>query len=484
MPAPSPGVAYSITVRAEYPNKPGMLGLITSAIGKCGGDAAAIDVVSTSGGNMIRDFTINTSGEEHSQQVIHSIASIPDVTVSSVSDATFLLHLGGKIEMRSTAPVANREDMSKAYTPGVGRVCMAIHQDRDAVWALTGKSHTVAVVTDGSAVLGLGDIGPEASLPVMEGKALLFKEFGGVDAWPICLDTNDPDEIVAIVKAIAPGFGGINLEDISAPRCFEIEERLKEALDIPVFHDDQHGTAVVVLAGLINALKVVDKKPEDLKTLVLGVGASGTACTKILLSYGVKNIVGFDRQGALCRDRDYQGNQMKEWFAENTNPDNLSGDLDDCIDDADFVLGLAGPDLLNKEQVARMSGDAIVFALSNPNPEIWPEEVPENVRVMATGRTDYPNQINNSLCFPGLFRGVLDVRASDINEEMKIAAAQAIADVIPANHLDPDFIIPSVFDRSVVRNVSRGVAVAAQRSGVARRRRRQTDEVYATMSSR
>ncbi len=483
MTSPSPGVAYSITVRAEYPNNPGMLGLITSAIGRCGGDAAAIDVVSTSDGKMIRDFTINTSGEDHSRSVIESISALPNVTVSSVSDATFLLHLGGKIEMRSTAPVTNRDDMSKAYTPGVGRVCMAIHDDKDAVWALTGKGNTVAVVTDGSAVLGLGDIGPEASMPVMEGKALLFKEFGRVDAWPICLDTNDPDEIVTIVKAIAPGFGGINLEDISAPRCFEIEERLKDALDIPVFHDDQHGTAVVVLGGLINALKVVDKKPDELKTLVLGVGASGTACTKILLSYGVRNIVGFDRQGALSRGRDYEGHPMKEWFAQNTNPDNLVGDIDDFIEGADFVLGLAGPDLLTPEQVSKMSDDAIVFALSNPNPEIWPEDVPANVRVMATGRTDYPNQINNSLCFPGLFRGVLDVRAVDINEEMKIAAAQAIADVIPESHLDPDFIIPSVFDRNVVRNVSQRVAIAAQDTGVARRRRRQTDEVYATMRS-
>ncbi len=484
MEVPSPGVAYSITVRAEYPNKPGMLGLITSAIGELGGDAAAIDVVSINGGNMIRDFTINTSGEEHSREVIESIAMLPDVTVSSVSDATFLLHIGGKIEMRSTAPVATREDMSKAYTPGVGRVCLEIHKNPEAVWSLTGKGHTVAVVTDGSAVLGLGDIGAAASLPVMEGKALLFKEFGGVDAWPICLDTKDPDEIVAIVKALAPGFGGVNLEDISAPRCFEIERRLKEELDIPVFHDDQHGTAVVVLAGLINALKVVDKAPQELKAVVLGVGASGTACTKILLSYGVREIIGFDRQGALSREREYEGNQMKEWFAQNTNPGNVSGAIDDVIDGADFVLGLAGPDLLTPDQVKRMSDDAIVFALSNPDPEIWPEEAPDNVRVMATGRTDYPNQINNSLCFPGLFRGVLDVRASDINEEMKIVAARAIAAVIPASHLDPDFIIPSVFDRNVARNVAQRVAIAAQDTGVARRRRRQTEEVYATMSNR
>ena len=484
MAGPTPGVAYSITIRAEYPNRPGMLGLITSAIGKCGGDAAAIDVVSTNGGRMIRDFTINTSGEDHSRSVIDAIEAIDEVSVNSVSDATFLMHVGGKIEMRSTVPVNTRDDMSKAYTPGVGRVCMAIHDDPEAVWALTGKGHTVAVVTDGSAVLGLGDIGAAAALPVMEGKALLFKEFGRVDAWPICLDTNDPDEIVSIVTALAPGFGGINLEDISAPRCFQIEDQLKERLDIPIFHDDQHGTAVVVLAGLINALKIVGKSPESLKTVVLGAGASGTACTKILLSYGVKDIVGFDRQGALSRDRDYDDNVMKQWFADNTNPDNVSGSLTECIKGADFVLGLAGPDLLDAKQVATMADDAILFALSNPTPEIMPEQVPDNVRIMATGRTDYPNQINNSLCFPGLFRGVLDVRASDITEEMKIAAAQAIAEVIPDEHLDPDFIIPSVFDRTVARNVAQRVGIAAQDSGVARRRRRQTDEVYATMRSR
>ena len=306
----TPGVAYSITVRSEYPNEPGMLGKITSAIGAAGGSAQGVDVVQTSKGKMVRDFTINTSDQDHAEQVVEAIKSVENVKVRSVSDQTFLLHIGGKIEMRSLTPVRTRDDMSKAYTPGVGRVCMAIYDDPAAVWALTGKGHTVAVVSDGSAVLGLGDIGPEAALPVMEGKAMLFKEFGGVDAWPIVLDTQDPDEIVSIVKALAPGFGGINLEDISAPRCFYIEDRLKELLDIPVFHDDQHGTAVVVLAGLINALKIVDKKPQDLKVVVAGVGAAGTACTTILKSYGVTNIIGFDRQGVLDRRRDYGANTM------------------------------------------------------------------------------------------------------------------------------------------------------------------------------
>ncbi len=484
MAGPAPGVAYSITVRAEYPNKPGMLGLITSAIGDAGGDASAIDVVSTSSGMMVRDFTINARSIEHGQEVTEAIAAVEDVSIRTVSDPTFLLHLGGKIEMRSKLAVNTRDDMSKAYTPGVGRVCMAIHDDPEAVWSLTGKGHSVAVVSDGSAVLGLGNIGAAASLPVMEGKALLFKEFGGVDAWPVVVDTQDTEEIISIVKAIAPGFGGINLEDISAPRCFEIEERLKKELDIPVFHDDQHGTAVVVLAGLINALRLVKKQPRDLKVVVAGVGASGTACTKILHSYGVKNIIGFDRQGALSENRDYGDNAMKQWYADNTNPDGFTGSLEEGLKDADVFLGLAGPGLVTPEQIATMTDDAIVFALSNPDPEIWPEDVPENVRIMATGRTDYPNQVNNSLCFPGLFAGVLDVRAREINDDMKIAAAQAIADVIPSNAISEDFIIPSVFDERVAQNVSEAVAHMAQETEVARRRRRrpgmEDDAIYAT----
>ena len=479
----TPGVAYSITVRSAYPNEPGMLGKITSAIGVAGGSAQGVDVVQTSKGEMVRDFTVNTSGHDHAIQVVEAIKSVENVKVRSVSDQTFLLHVGGKIEMQSRVPVTSRDDMSKAYTPGVGRVCMAIHDDPDAVWALTGKGHTVAVVSDGSAVLGLGDIGAAASLPVMEGKALLFKEFGGVDAWPVVLDTNDTEEIIRTVKAMAPGFGGINLEDISAPRCFEIEDRLREELDIPVFHDDQHGTAVVVLAGLINALKIVDKRPQDLRIVVAGVGAAGTACTKILQTYGVKNIIGYDRTGALDRDRDYGDNEMKQWFADNTNPENFSGTLAEGLVGADMLLGLAGPGLVSAEEVSKMSSDAIVFALSNPDPEIWPEEVPDNVRVMATGRTDYPNQVNNSLCFPGLFRGVLDVRASTINDEMKIAAATAIASVIPDSHISEDFIIPSVFDKNVAKRVARGTARAAQETGVARRRQRRGDEVYAAFKT-
>jgi malate dehydrogenase (oxaloacetate-decarboxylating) len=479
----STGPAYSVTIRAEYENSPGMLGKITTIIGDCGGDMAGIDVISATDKKMVRDLTVYASGVEHTQKIIDSVSSIEGVEIRSVSDATFLIHLGGKIEMRSKVPTKTREDMSKAYTPGVARVCMAIYEDPEAVWALTGKANTVAIVTDGSAVLGLGDIGPEASMPVMEGKALLFKELSGVDAWPICLDTQDVDEIVAIVKAIAPGFGGINLEDISAPRCFEIEERLKAELDIPVFHDDQHGTAVVMLAGLINSLAVTGRKPEDIKVVLLGVGASGTACAKIMMSYGVKNIVGFDRQGALTRDRDYSDNRFKQWFADDTNPNNEGGSIGEVLKGADVFLGLSGPGLVTKEDIAGMADDAIVFALANPTPEIAPEELPDNVKVMATGRSDYPNQVNNSLGFPGLFRGIFDVRASEINDEMKLAAARALASVIPEDSLGPDFVIPSVFDANVVTRVSAATAQAAIDSGVARRASRSLEEDAASYTS-
>ncbi len=479
----STGPAYSVTIRAEYENSPGMLGKITTCIGECGGDMAGIDVISATDTKMVRDLTVYASGVEHTQKIIDSVGGMDGVDIRSVSDATFLFHLGGKIEMRSKVPAKTREDMSKAYTPGVARVCMAIYEDPEAVWALTGKANTVAIVTDGSAVLGLGDIGPKASMPVMEGKALLFKELSGVDAWPICLDTQDVDEIVAIVKAIAPGFGGINLEDISAPRCFEIEERLKAELDIPVFHDDQHGTAVVMLAGLINALAVTGRNPEDIKVAVLGVGASGTACAKIMMSHGVKNIVGFDRQGALTHDRDYSDNRFKQWFADNTNPNNEGGTIGEVLKGADVFLGLSGPGLVTKEDIAGMADNAIVFALANPTPEIAPEELPDNVYVVATGRSDYPNQVNNSLGFPGLFRGIFDVRASEINDPMKLAAARALASVIPEDSLGPDFVIPSVFDANVVTRVAAATAQAAIDSGVARRASRSSEDEAASYTS-
>ena len=472
MAARQPGIAHSVTIRAEYANQVGMLGTITSAIGVAGGDIGAIDIVSGGRDAIIRDITVNASDVDHGEEIVEAVRAVDGVKVVNVSDQVFLRHLGGKIEMRSKTPVKTRNDMSIVYTPGVARVSMAIHDDPESVWNLTSKSNTVAVVTDGSAVLGLGDIGPAAALPVMEGKALLFKELAGVDAWPVALDTNDPDEIVHTVKSISAGFGGINLEDISAPRCFYIEERLREELDIPVFHDDQHGTAVVVLAALLNSLKVVDKRMEDLKVVVTGVGAGGLATTSLLITSGVKNILGFDRQGILHRGRDYGDNEAKSWFANATNPDDVKGGIDEAMGGADLFVGLSAPGVITQEHLKLMNRDAIVFAMANPDPEIWPEEAVGHVRVMATGRSDYPNQVNNALCFPGMFRGVLDVRAREINDDMKIAAARAIADGVPDRHLNEEYVMPSIFDTSVVRKVAQAVAAAARKSGVARRRRR------------
>ena len=464
-----PGVAYSITIRASYSNQAGMLGRITSAIGDVGGDIGAIDIVTAGPGPMVRDITVNTRDEPHSREIVKAIRALPDVEVLNVSDQVFLRHLGGKIEIRSKTPVKTRNDMSIVYTPGVGRVSMAIHEDPEAVWTLTSKGNTVAVVTDGTAVLGLGDVGPAAALPVMEGKALLFKELAGVDAWPICLDTTDPDLIVQTVKQLCVAFGGINLEDISAPRCFYIEERLRNEVDIPVFHDDQHGTAVVVMAALLNAEKIVGKKMQDLKVVMSGVGAAGVATARLLISSGVKDIVGIDSQGILHRGREYGDNDTKVWFAAATNPDDLEGGVRDAMRGADLFIGLSAPGVLTVDDVKLMNRDPIVFALANPDPEIWPEEANEHVRVMATGRSDYPNQVNNALCFPGLFRGVLDVRAREINDDMKLAAARAIASAVPDNQLNEDFMMPSIFDTSLVRRVARGVAAAAQATGVARR---------------
>ena len=468
----NPSIAYSITIRAQYPNRAGMLGVITSAIGEAQGDIGAIDTVSSSRNSMTRDLTVNARDVGHGELITSAVRAVPGVRVLSVSDPVFLRHLGGKIEVNSRAPVTTRNDMSIVYTPGVGRVSMAIYHDPAALWTLTGKGNTVAVVTDGTAVLGLGDIGPGGAMPVMEGKAVLFKELAGVDAYPICLDTKDPDEIVNIVKAISPGFGGINLEDISAPRCFYVEERLKDELDIPIFHDDQHGTAVVVLAGLINALKISGKQMQDLKVAVNGVGAGGIACAKMLMTAGCFNIIGCDTQGIVYRGRDNRGNKAKDEFAEISNPDNIEGDLTKALQGADVFLGLSGPNTVTPAMVKDMNDEPIVFAMANPDPEIWPEEAQGIARVMATGRSDYPNQINNALCFPGIFRGALDVRAREINEEMKLAAAHAIAAGVPNSDLNEDFIIPSIFDKNVVRRVAREVAAAAQRTGVARRSRR------------
>ena len=469
-----PAVAYSITVRAEYSNRPGMLGGIASAVGKVGGDIGAVDIVESSRGLMVRDITINARDVAHGQQIADRVGSLRGVRVLSVSDPTFLLHLGGKIEMRSKTALTTRNELSLAYVPGVARVSTAIYDDPSAVWRLTSKGNSVAVVTDGSAVLGLGDIGPAAALPVMEGKALLFKELAGVDAWPICLSTKDPEEIIAVVKHIAPGFGGINLEDISAPRCFYIEERLIEELDIPVVHDDQHCTAVVVLAALYNALRVVDKRLEELKVVVSGAGAAGVATGRILVDAGVSNLIGYDREGILHRGQEYGGHAGKTWYAENTNPQNFRGDLMGAMEGADVFIGLSGPNVLTVEHLTAMNRDPVVFAMANPEPEIRPEEAAPYARVMATGRSDYPNQINNVLCFPGFFRGLLDSQAREVNTDMKLAAARAIAGAVPASQLNEEYIVPSVFDRNVASAVGREVAAAAQRTGAAQRRRRRS----------
>jgi malate dehydrogenase (oxaloacetate-decarboxylating) len=468
---PTPNASYSLTLRVRIQNQPGKLGQITTAIGQAGGDIEGIDIVSVGKDFLIRDITVNAASESHDQEIVEALKMIDGVEVVNISDRTFLMHLGGKIEVVSKMQLKTRSDLSMAYTPGVARVCEAIHKDPEKAFNLTIKKNTVAVVSDGTAVLGLGDIGPAAAMPVMEGKCQLFKEFGGVDAFPICLDTKDPDEIVRTIKAISPAFGGINLEDISAPRCFQIEERLKQELDIPVFHDDQHGTAVVVLAALINALKIVGKKMDEIKVVVNGVGAAGVACSKIVMAAGVKRIIGCDQTGALYEGRAERMNWVKDWYARNTNPDKEKGTIHDVIKDADVFLGLSVPGTIDENDLKNMAADPIVFAMANPVPEIMPEDAAGYVAVMATGRSDYPNQINNVLCFPGIFRGALNCRASQINEEMKLAAANAIAAIITDEELHPDYIIPSVFDRRVGDAVAERVEEAAYETGVARRER-------------
>jgi malate dehydrogenase (oxaloacetate-decarboxylating) len=465
---------YSVVLRVEIDHRPGMLGRVATAIGEAGGSIGAVDLVSLDDAHTVRDFTVDTAGDEHGAAIGRAVDAVDGARLIDTTDRTFLLHVGGKIEQRNKSPLRTRDDLSMAYTPGVARVCTAIAQDRDKAFQYTIKRNTVAVVSDGSAVLGLGDIGPEAAMPVMEGKAMLFKEFGGVDAFPICLATKDPDAIVAAVQAIAPTFGGINLEDIAAPRCFEIEDRLKAALDIPVFHDDQHGTAVVVLAALLNAAKLTQRRLEDLDVLIVGLGAAGIAVAKILLAAGVTRIVGCDSRGALHTARaDYEDGSMppiKRRFAEATNPERRTGGPAEVIDGADLFVGLSGARVMPAAALAAMKDDAMVFAMANPNPEVTPEEAAPYARVIATGRSDYPNQINNVLCFPGIFRGALDVRAREITEEMKMAAARGIASIVSDDELREDYIIPSVFNRDVADAVATAVADQAKAQGTAEAR--------------
>jgi malate dehydrogenase (oxaloacetate-decarboxylating) len=469
---PKPSVSHSFTMRLSYPNVVGMFARIVQAVGKRGGDLGAIDLVASDSKTMTRDVTVRARDDEHMREIVAAIRQVPRVRVVNVSDRVFLLHLGGKISVQNKVPLTTRDTLSMAYTPGVARVCEAIAENRERAYQLTIKGNSVAVVSDGTAVLGLGDIGPEAALPVMEGKAMLFKQFADIDAYPICLRTKDPEAIVSSVAALSVGFGGINLEDISAPRCFEIERQLQERLDIPVFHDDQHGTAVVVLAALINALRLTRRKIESLKIAISGAGAAGVAVTRILLAAGARHIIVCDSAGILHRGRLPDLHPSKAWLVEHANPRDLRGQLADALVGADLFVGVSAPGVVDLKALKRMASDPIVFALANPIPEIMPELAARKARIVATGRSDYPNQINNVLAFPGIFRGALHVRARRITESMKLAAAHALADCIAPKELNPEYIVPSVFNREVVPRVASAVEKAAYKSGVARRPRR------------
>jgi malate dehydrogenase (oxaloacetate-decarboxylating) len=467
----TPSAQYRLMIRANIDDGHGTLAALTAAVGQAGGILDIIELVESTPEGSVRDLMVDATDTEHWTEILAAIGAVPGVEVVDTTDRTFLLHRAGKIEQHNKHRLDSRDDLSMVYTPGVARVCLAIAEDPAKAFQYTIKRNTVAVVSDGTAVLGLGDLGPEAAMPVMEGKACLFKEFADVDAFPICLATRDTDEIVETVMRIAPAFGGINLEDISAPRCFEIEERLKETLDIPVFHDDQHGTAVVVMAALLNAVKLTRRRLEDLNVLVVGLGAAGIAVTKIMQEAGVRNIIGADSRGAVHVKRsDYLDGSMtsiKRWFAEVTNGDCRSGAPADVIEGTDLLIGVSGARAVPAEALAKMNADAMVFAMANPNPEVDPEEAAPHVRIMATGRSDYPNQINNVLCFPGIFRGALDVRAPRITESMKMAAARAIASIVPEDELREDYIIPSVFNRDVAPAVAAAVADEARADGTA-----------------
>jgi malate dehydrogenase (oxaloacetate-decarboxylating) len=465
-----PSASFSATLRVDLENRPGSFALLAEAIADAGGLLDAIDLVRVEHGKKVRDVTVLATDEHHIARIVEAVRALDGVEVEHVSDRTFLLHLGGKLQIASKVQLKTRDDLSMAYTPGVARISRAIADDPEAAWNLTIKQNSVAVVTDGTAVLGLGDIGPEAALPVMEGKAILFKEFGGVDAWPVCLSTTDADEIVKVVSAIAPGFGGINLEDISAPRCFEIEERLRAELDIPVFHDDQHGTAIVVLAALLNALVVVGKRVEDVRVVITGAGAAGAATARMLGSAGVTDLVCCDRHGTLYPGRTGL-DRYKAALAAETNPRALRCSADEALIGADVYIGLSGPGAVTSDGIRSMAGGAVVFAMANPTPEIAPEEIAGVAAVIGTGRSDYPNQINNVLAFPGIFRGALDVRATTITREMELAAARALAGVVEPEHVEADYIVASVFDERVAPAVASAVAAAAEARGVARRGR-------------
>lgn len=458
----------SYTIRIIFSQRGTAFAQVLATITGLEGHVGAIDIVKTEEGRITRDISFDAYDDDHAKQIHQALMALADIEVRYMSDRTFMLHLGGKIEVTPKVAINHRDDLSMVYTPGVARICMAIYEAPEKAFNLTIRKNTVAVVTDGTAVLGLGDIGPEAAMPVMEGKAMLFKKFANVDAFPICLATKDVEEIIKVVKCIAPTFGGINLEDIASPRCFEIEKRLRAELDIPVFHDDQHGTAAVMTAALINALKLVNKKMSDIKVVLNGAGAAGIACTNMLLDLGVKNIIGCDRKGAIYAERP-DLDATKQEYAKRTNPAGERGSVHDVIQGADVFVGLSAPNILSVDDLKKMNKDPIVFAMANPDPEIMPEIAAPHVAIMATGRSDYPNQINNLLAFPGIFRGALDCHASDINREMKLAAAYAIANIIDENTLSRDYIIPSVFNTDVAPAVAAAVIEAARKTGVARK---------------
>jgi malate dehydrogenase (oxaloacetate-decarboxylating) len=458
--AVAPSVSYSITVRLEVPSRGRAVSELTHAVEQAGGAVTALDVSPHSHERLRVDVTCAARDTEHAEAIVEALSRIDGVVLNKVSDRTFLLHLGGKIETHVKVPLRNRDDLSMAYTPGVARVSLAIAANPDDVRRLTVKRNSVAVVSDGSAVLGLGNVGPYAAMPVMEGKAALFKRFAGIDAWPVCLDTQDTDEIVRTVQIIAPAFGGINLEDIGAPRCFEVERRLRELLDIPVFHDDQHGTAIVVLAALTNALRVVGKKLGSVRIAMAGAGAAGTAVLQLLLASGAGDVVVCDDRGAVYQGRAGLSGPLR-WVAEHTNPEGYQGDLAGAVRGADVFIGVSAPNILTGEDVAAMAPDAIVFALANPVPEVDPDAASEHAAVVATGRSDYPNQINNVLAFPGVFRGLLDAQSRAVTDDMLIAAARALAGVVSPAELGPHYIIPSVFHPDVASAVAAAVRDAA-----------------------
>ena len=458
MVATSPG--YSITLRVSTAVGQSATSDLVAAAAATGAGVTALDVVESTPHTVIIDVSADTRDVAHAQEVSDALEELPGVEVHKVSDRTFLLHLGGKLESAAKVPLRNRDDLSRAYTPGVARVCKAIAENKEDARRLTIKRNTVAVVTDGTAVLGLGDIGPEAAMPVMEGKAVLFKQFADVDAWPVALDTKDTEEIISICKAIAPAYGGINLEDIAAPRCFEIERRLRDELDIPVFHDDQHGTGVVTLAALKNALKVVGKRIEDLRIVVSGVGAAGNAIIRLLQVAGAKNIIACGREGAIGPNSKVDTDH-KVWLQANTNPEGFEGTLKEAVVGADAFIGVSAPNVLDGSDIQAMNSDALVFAMANPDPEVDPVEALKHAAVVATGRSDYPNQINNVLAFPGIFRGLLDAEARDVDENIMVAAADAIADCIPVEELHPGYVIPSVFDPEVAKKVAEAVAAVS-----------------------